>query len=148
MPIFCLTMTIFLSTSLLRFFSVLEKIQLSKASHQQDCYFPDGTEDLSTTVKLDNTLEDECRTEIYLAAVPCNGMKKELPLYFAAVILLIILTGTAQTETLSNLSPHLKKEAASRIGLHSWRCDNNNNNNKRRRTLLYSIAYLFCSLEL
>jgi hypothetical protein len=147
MPILCLTLTIFLSTSLVRFFSVLEKIQLSKASHQEDCYFPDGTEDLSTTVKLDNTLENECRTEIYLAAVPCNGMKKELPLLFAAVILLIILTGTAQTETLLNLSSHPKK-AASRIGLHSWRCDNNNNNNDKRRTLLYSIAYLFCSLEL
>jgi hypothetical protein len=111
-------MTIFPSILLVMFFTVLEKIRLSKASHQEDCYFRDSTEDPSTTVKLDNTLENECRTEIYLAAVLCNGMKKELPLYFATVILLIILTGTAQTETLSNWSPHLKK-AASRIGLHS-----------------------------
>lgn len=103
--------------------------------------FADSREDLSTTVKLDKTVEHECRTETYLAAVPCNGMKKELPLYFAAVILLIISTGTAQTETLLKWSPHLKK-AARQTGLHSWRCDNN------KRRLLDSIAYLFCSLEL
>jgi hypothetical protein len=147
MPILCLTITIFLSTSLLRFFLCLKKYNCQRLLINKIAISPGGIEDLSTTVKLDNTVENECRTEIYLAAVPCNGMKKELPLYFAAVILLIILTGTAQTETLSNLSPHLKKEAASRIGLHSWRCDNNNNNDKIR-TLLYSIAYLFCPLEL
>jgi hypothetical protein len=77
-----------------------------------------STEDLSTTVKLDNTVEYECRTQIYLAAVPCNGMKKALQLYFAAVTVLIISTGTAQTETLSKWLPHLKK-AARQTELHS-----------------------------
>jgi hypothetical protein len=64
--------------------------------------FPDSREDVPKTVKLDNTLDYKCRTGIYLAAVPCNGMKKELPWYFATVTPLIISTGTAQTETLSN----------------------------------------------
>jgi hypothetical protein len=77
-----------------------------------------STEDLSTTVKLDDTVGYECRTQIYLAAVPCNGMKKALQLYFAAVTVLIISTGTAQTETLSKWLPHLKK-AARQTELHS-----------------------------
>jgi hypothetical protein len=100
------------------FFLFLCKKQLSKSSHEEDCDFSDSREDVYTTVKLDNTLEYECRTEIYLAVVPCNGMKKELPLYFAAATLLIISIGTAQTETLSNWSQHLKK-AARQTGLHS-----------------------------
>ena len=70
-------------------------------------------------------------------------MKKALPLYFAAVTLLIISTGTAQTETLSKWLPHLKK-AARQTELHSWRCDSNNNKKK----FLHVIAYLFCSLTL
>ncbi len=142
MPPLCLMMTFSWLPVWLCFFYIFVQIQLSKPSNQEDCDFRDSSEDLSTTVKLDNTLEYECRTEIYLAAVPCNGMKMELPLYFAAVTLLIISTGTAQTETLSNWSPHLKK-VARQTRLHSWRCDNN-----KRRLLLYSIAYLFCSLEL
>jgi hypothetical protein len=111
-------MTIFLFAHFVIFFSVFAKIHLSKLSHEEDCDFRDSREDVSTTVKLDNTLEYECRTEIYLAAVPCNGMKKELPLYFATATLLIISTGTAQTETLSNWLQHLKK-AARLTGLHS-----------------------------
>jgi hypothetical protein len=70
-------------------------------------------------------------------------MKKALPLYFAAVTLLIISTGMAQTETLSKWLPHLKK-AARQTELHSWRCDNNNNKKK----FLHGIAYLFCFLAL
>ena len=95
------------NTTIVRLFSSLEQSNLCGS-----------TEDLSTTVKLDNTVEYECRTEIYLAAVPCNGMKKALQLYFAAVTVLIISTGTAQTETLSKWLPHLKK-AARQTELHS-----------------------------
>ena len=147
MPIIWLKMNIFLSTRLVViFFAVFGRnIHLSKVSHQKDSNCRASTEDLSTTVKSDNTLGDECRTEIYLAAVPCNGMKMELPLYFAVVILLIILTGTAQTETLLNSSPHLRK-AASKTGLRSWKCDNNKK--KKKTSIEQSIAYLFCSLEL
>lgn len=66
-------------------------------------------EGLSTTVKLDNTLAYEWLTDIYHAAVPCSGMKKGLRLHFAAVTLLIISTGMAQTETLPKWLPHRKK---------------------------------------
>jgi hypothetical protein len=118
---------------------------LSKLSHEEDLDFSGSRDDVPKTVKLDNTLEYKCRTKIYLAAVPCNGMKKELPWYFAAVTPLIISTGTAQTETLSNKSLHLKK-VARQTGLHSWRCDNCNNN--KRKKPLHSIAYLSCFLEL
>jgi hypothetical protein len=78
---------------------------------------------LSTTVKLDNTLEYEWQTDVYLAAVPYSGTKKGLALYFAAVTLLIILTGMAQIENLSKWLPHRKKEVTSKTKLHSWRCD-------------------------
>jgi hypothetical protein len=94
----------------------------------------------TTTVKLDNTLEHEWQTDIYLADVPCSGTKKELPLYFAAVTLLIILTGMAQIENLSKWLPH-RKEVASKTKLRSWRCNN-------KKKFLHDIAYLFCSLAL
>jgi hypothetical protein len=81
-------------------------------------------EGLSTTVKLDNTLTYEWPTDIYHVAVPCSGMKKGLRLHFAALTLLIISTGMAQTETLPKSLPHRKKEAR-QTELRSWRCDNN-----------------------
>jgi hypothetical protein len=80
-----------------------------------------GLEGLLTTVKLDNTLTYEWLTDIYHAAVPCSGMKKGLRLHFAAVTLLIISTGMAQTETLPKWLPHRKK-AARQTELRSWNC--------------------------
>ena len=81
-------------------------------------------EGLSTTVKLDNTLAYELLTDINHAAVASSEMKKGLRLHFAAVTLLIISTGMAQTETLPKWLPHRKK-AARQTELRSWRCDNN-----------------------
>jgi hypothetical protein len=98
-------------------------------SHQEDCDFSGSTRRLSTTLKLDNTLAYEWLTDIYHAAVPCSGMKKGLRLHFAAVTLLIISTGMAQTETLPKWLPHRKK-AARQTELRSWRCDNNKKKKK------------------
>jgi hypothetical protein len=85
-------------------------------SSQRRLRFCDGRRRvLCATVKLGNTLEYQCRTGIYLVAVPCSGMKKRLLSYFAAATLLIISTGTARTKTLSKWLPHRKKAAAGKI---------------------------------
>lgn len=78
-------------------FSLTLQMQLQTLPTKKITISVVAQEDLSTTVKFDNTLAYEWQTEIYHAAVPCSGMKKGLRLYFAAVTLLIISTGMAQT---------------------------------------------------
>jgi hypothetical protein len=98
-------------------------------------------EDLSTTVKSDNTLAYEWQSDIYHVAVPCTGMKKGLRLYFVAVILLIISIGMAQTETLSKWLPHRKK-AANNTELRSWNC----NNNKKKKKIFHTTKSIYLVL--
>ena len=93
---------------------------------KKECYFCDRRSRrrvLYTTVKLDSTLEYQCRTDICLVAALWSGMKKRLPSYFVAVTLLIISTGMERTETLSKWLRHRGKTVAEKkTESHSLRC--------------------------